>query len=409
MKILLINKFHFLRGGAERVYLETKEILESNGHEVVCFSMKDNRNLPSNQEKYFVENVDFSNTKNWFKKSLRFLYYPKAGELLEQLIVKEKPDVAHIHNYNHQLTFSILKPLKKHKIPIVQTLHDYQLISPNYSLYSHNKIDECAYKRKYYKCVYKKSVRGKFLPSLLAALEMYLQLIFKFHKKIDLFVSPSKFLREKVRDWGFDVPIRVVPNFVDLEKLKPTHEPGDYVLFLGRLSQEKGVMTLVKAARKLPEIKVKIVGSGPQEGKIAHYIKKKQVKNVELLGRKEGDEVFELIKGCRFMVVPSEWYENYPMSVLESLALGKPVLASKLGGLQEMIMENRTGWFFEAGNVYDLRKKIKMHFPDLRTIEQLGKSGRKFVEQNNSSQMYYDRLMKCYYQVLPEEKQLSLG
>lgn len=135
MKILLVNKFHYMRGGAERVYFETKNILEKQGHQVVCFSMLDDKNVPSEQSKYFVENTDFGDMDNWFKKALRYIYYPEAAQKIEALIESEKPDIAHLHNISHYLTASILKPLRDHKIPVVQTLHDYQIICPNYHLF----------------------------------------------------------------------------------------------------------------------------------------------------------------------------------------------------------------------------------------------------------------------------------
>jgi len=410
MRVLLINKFHYLKGGSERVYFDTKKVLEQNGHEVVCFSMNDERNLPSAQAEYFVDNVDFGASGDWWNKVKRYFYYPEAARKLEQLIVKEKPDVAHLHNIYHQLTPSILKPLRKHNIPVVMTLHDYQLICPNYQLFRRGRVCEHCRKHRYYHCALHGCVQNSFLPSVLAGLELFFNWVFSFYVRgVDLFISPSVFLKEKFVNWGVKKRIEVINNFVDLEKFQANFSVGAYLVCVGRLSREKGIMTLLRAIRKLPQIRLKLVGDGPMKEIIKNYISKKQVRNVEFVGKKSGAELFDLIRGSSFVVVPSEWYENYPMVVLEAMALGKPVLASNLGGLKEMVEENKTGWFFEAGNIKDLRLKIKNHFNDIETIERLGRNARQAVEQKNCSKVYYEKLIGCYNTVLPEEKKIGLG
>jgi len=401
MKILLVNKFHYLKGGSERVYFDTKELLEKNGHQVVCFSMKDERNVASPQEKYFVPNVDFNSRWNWFGKAARYIYFPRAAKNLEKLIIDEKPDLAHLHNISHQLTASILKPLKKHGIPIVQTLHDYQLICPNYRLFTKGRVCERCKKHKYYNCVFNKCVQNSFWPSVLAAMELKAQWLFGFYRqKVDLFISPSDFLKTKLRQWGVDQPIEVVNNFVDLEKFKPEFNPGDYIVCVSRLSNEKGIMTLLRAMRKISQIKLKLIGDGPQKKLIENFIARKQIKNVEYLGAKYDQELFACIKNARFVVMPSEWYENYPMLAIEAMALGKPVLAANLGGLNEMIADGVNGWHFEAGNLKDLRAKISQHFNETDSLEQLGRNARQAVEHKNCSSEYYQRLMRCYEGVL---------
>ncbi|NQT49952.1 glycosyltransferase family 4 protein [Candidatus Kuenenbacteria bacterium] len=410
MKILLVNKFHYQKGGSERVYFDTKEILEKNGHEVICFSMKDERNRACAQDYFFVPNVDFQSRKNWFLKAMRFIYFSKAAENLEKLIVQEKPDVAHLHNISHQLTPAILKPLKEHKVPVVQTLHDYQLICPNYRLFTKGKVCERCRKHKYYNCVFNKCVQNSFAASLLSALELKFQWLFRFYKqKVDLFISPSEFLKERVQDWGIKKQIKVVNNFIDVDKFKPNYELGDYVVCVSRLSREKGIFTLLKAIRKLPEIKLKLIGTGPQKEKVEDYIKKKQIKNVEYLGAKYDPEHFEIIKNSRFFIMPSEWHENYPLLVLEAMALGKPVLAAKLGGLTEMITENHNGWFFQPGKIKDLREKIKQHYSEIENIEKMGKNARATVEQNNCSKEHYEKLMRCYRSVVKDDSGAELG
>jgi glycosyltransferase involved in cell wall biosynthesis len=408
MKVLLVNKFHYIKSGSERVYFDTKKVLEEKGHEVVCFSMQDERNLPSDQSEFFVPNVDFSNTKGWFKKSLRFLYYPEAARRLEKLIEQEKPDIAHLHNIYHQLTYSILKPLRKHKIPVVHTLHDYQVIAPNYHLYSHGSIDEICKKRKYYRCVFRKCVRASFLPSLLATLEAYLNWFMGFAKKVDLYISPSNFLITKFREWGFKPEMKVINNFVHCDEFVPEYTPGDYLLYFGRISKEKGIMTLIRAVKKLPDVKLKIVGLGPQKEMIESYLKKKQIKNVEVLGPRYSDDLFNIVKKARMIVSPSRWFENYPMSILEAMALGKPILASDIGGQTEMVTKGYNGWLVKPSSIVELREQIRKVYNDVHLIEQYGRNARRTIEQKNCAEVYARQIIETYNQVLGK-KNLDLG
>lgn len=409
MKILLINKFHYLKGGSEKVYFSTKDLLEKNGHQVICFSMKDKRNVASDQEKYFVPNVDFGSTRHWFKKSLRYLYYPEAARRLEALIEAEKPDIAHLHNISHQLSPSILKPLRAHGIPIVQTLHDYQLICPNYHLYTHGEPCERCKKHKYYNAVLNNCIHCSRPKSALAALELYLQWICGFYRKnVDLFVSPSMFLKKTLEAWGVKEKIVVLNNFLELEKFEPNYIPGDYAVCVSRLSPEKGIMTLLKAFRKLPEKKLVLVGDGPWKSEVEDYIRRKQLKNVKAVGAKYDRELLDLVRNSRFSIVPSEWHENYPMVALESMALGKPVLSSELGGLPEIVKPGATGWRFAARDIKGLRNKINEAWNDPE-LERLGKNGRAFVEKNNSEEKYYRSLMEIYESAFPKEKTTNLG
>lgn len=410
MKILLVNKFHYLKGGSEKVYFDTKELLEKNGHTVVCFSMEHEKNEACADDQYFVSSVDYSTHDNWFSKAKRFIYNKEATEKLEILLEQEKPDIAHLHNISHQLTPSILKPLKKRGIPIVQTLHDYQVICPNYRLYTEGEVCERCKKHKYYNCVIHKCVQNSAAASTLAALELKLQWLFRFYKeKVDLFISPSAFLKNKLAEWGVTRPVEVVPNFVDTEKMQPAYMPGNYLICVSRLSEEKGVLTLLEAMQKLPDVQLKLVGDGPQKDNVEKFVKQRKLVNVQYLGEKRGLELQYLIRGARFLVLPSEWYENYPMVAIEAMALGKPILAANIGGLPEIVVENVAGWLFHSGSAKDLREKIQTHFGDIETIERLGRQARARVEQINCSKAHYEKLIACYNKVLPEDKIVGLG
>lgn len=216
MKILLINKYHYLRGGAERTYFDTAEILKAHGHEIAFFSMKHPANEPTVWDKFFVDNIDYREKGNGFWKKivsvLRIWYNFQAAKNLEALLKKFKPDVAHLHNIYHQLSPSIINVLKKHHIPMVMTLHDYKLICPNYNLLVSGKIWEKSRPNKYYLCVKDKCVQDSYAKSLVCTIEAYFHRLMRIYSKVNLFISPSKFLISKFQEFDFKKEIVYLPN-----------------------------------------------------------------------------------------------------------------------------------------------------------------------------------------------------
>jgi glycosyltransferase involved in cell wall biosynthesis len=403
MKILQVSKYFYVKGGSERVFFDTIRILEEHGHEVVTFSMKDDKNFPSAYSDYFIDNIDFTKSDGLagaLKKAGHFLYSFGAREKLEELIKKERPDVAHLHNFTHQLTISILGVFKKYKIPVVQTLHDYQLVCPNYRMFTEAEVCERCRPRKFYNAILHRCVGDSYLKSALSCVDLYFQRLFKlYEERVDAFIAPSAFLQKKMQEWGVKKSIHHIPYSVNIEQYKPIYEPGTYLLYVGRLSDEKGIETLIRAMRELPALNLKIVGSGPMKPRLVNFVNKKQIANVEFLGYRQGQALEDIIRYSRFVVVPSEWYENYPMALLEAMAMGKPIIGSQIGGIPEMIDEEKTGWLFAPRDVADLREKIKVAAADDATLFEYGKNARQRVEQINCSSKYYDTLMKIYKRI----------
>lgn len=400
MKVLQVNKFFYIKGGSERVFFDTIRILEEHGHDVSTFSMADENNFPSHFSNFFIDKIDFAEKSSLLasiKKAGHFLYSLEARNKVEALIKQEQPDVAHLHNFTHQLTVSTLSAFKKNKIPVVQTLHDYQLVCPNYRMFTGGQVCERCKKRKFYNAVLHKCVGNSLLKSTLSALDLSCQRLFRlYEEKIDAFIAPSLFLKNKMLEWGIKKSIFHVPYSVNLEKCAPNFEPGDYLLFIGRLSEEKGLLTLLKAMRELPDVALKIVGNGPMRSSLANYTMKKNIKNVEFLGSRNGSALEDIIRHAKFVVVPSEWYENYPMAILESMAMAKPVLGAAIGGIPEMVESGKTGWLFEPLNVEDLISKIQKVVGNENWIRECGINARKTVEQKNCSSAYYESLMDVY-------------
>jgi glycosyltransferase involved in cell wall biosynthesis len=407
MKILNVNKYYYLKGGAEKVYFDTAKLLEEHGHEVIPFSMKDKKNVHSIYEDYFIENVDFFNDKNKVVDKIRnighLFYSTDAKNMADKIVKATSPDLVHLHNIYHQMSPSFLSILKKkYKLPIVMTAHDYKLICPNYSLLSHGKICEKCFKHKYYNASLSFCHKGSFLSSSILALEQSFHKVFKFYERnIDLLICPSDFIKNKFQDWGLKIKMEVIPNFVDLERFKYSDDDGDYLLYYGRLSEEKGIKVLLEAMKNLDKnIKLKILGTGHLSENLLQWTRQNQLENqVEFLGFKENQELLDLIQGARIVILPSVGYENCPLTILEAFASGRAVIASNIGGMVELLEKNKNterGLLFQVGNAKDLATKISEIYFDKNRLRKMGESGRKYVEKYHSADYYYEQIMGIY-------------
>lgn len=360
MRILLINRNHFIAGGADRVYLNTGKLLEENGHEVAYFSTVNDNNLKSSFDKYYVNQTNtrtgsiFSKIKNVKK----YLYNDQASTNIEQLIKDFKPDVAHIHLFYGVLTSSILKTLKDNKIPIVATIHDYRLLCPvNAMLDKDGQICEKCKNDKFYNCIQKKCSEGNLLQSTVVTAEAYLRKhFFDPLVYVNQFIFVSQFSRNKhiSFDFRYQNKSTMIYNFSDFTE-NYTSIKGDYLFYYGRLSKEKGILNLVNAVKKTNS-KLIIAGEGPQKEEILKSIV--NFPAVKFVGFQSGETLQNFIKNASFVVVPSEWYENNPMTIVEAFLLKKPVIGSNIGGIPELVTA-KTGYIFESRKELSLIEAIK--------------------------------------------------
>jgi len=401
MKILQVNKFYFPKAGTERYVFELTKLLENKGHEVIPFAMKDKRNLKNYFNKYFVSNVDLSKPKirpSGFKNISRIIYSQEAKKKIEKLVKKTKPDIAHVHNIYHQISPSILSVFKKYNIPVVQTLHDFKLICPNYKLFSKGTVCERCKKHKYYNAISQKCSKNSILSGCVLALEMYIHKMLKIYEKnVDIFICPSQFVKNKMIEWGIDnKKLIVIPHFVSLSKFEPNYENQGYVLYFGRLVEEKGVDILIKAMKELPRLKLKIVGKGPEKKTLESRILNLGLKNIEFLGYKAGNGLRDLVRNSMFVVCSSISYETFGLVVTEANALGKPVIASNAGALPELIEDRKTGLLFSPGSTEELAKNIKYLIARPDEIREMGKLARRKVEKEFNSELHYQKLIEVY-------------
>lgn len=417
MRILLINNFHYLRGGAERSYFDTAEILKEKGHQVAFFSTANDQNYPTDWSKYFVSYHDLEGEHNWKDKLrivVKFFYNREAKKKLRELLKDFQPQVAHLHNIYHHLSPSVIGELKKQGIPVVMTLHDYKLICPNYNLFAHGQIWEESKKRKYYRCVRDKCVKNSYAKSLVCTLEAYFHEWWGIYKSVDGFISPSRFLIDKFREFSFNEKIYHLPNpILGKEGISAKKEKGEgkqkYILYFGRLSEEKGIMDLVDAYEKMinrsasskSDIYLKIVGDGPQKEQLEREVSRKGLQEkVELAGSKEWSELKKIISGAEVVVFPSGWYENYPYSVLEAQSLGVPVIGADIGGVSEMIQDSYNGFLYESGATEQLSRLMEkaIHYPVF--LSQMGEDAAHMVKRRNDQGEYYRGLLDIYNKVI---------
>lgn len=404
MKILLVNKFLYPKGGDAICSLNTGELLASKEHEVLFWGMKHSENPDYPYKELFVSHVDFNKPIGIFQQlnaSINILYSFGARKKIEELLKIEKLDIVHLNNFVHQISPSILDVFKKYNIPTVMTLHDYKLVCPSYSMLADRKPCEKCRNGKYFWCFLKKCTKGSYIKSLLNVVEMYLHhKILHIYDKINVFISPSMFLKKKLKEMGFKKEIVYLPNFINAKDYLPKYSFNEKIIcYFGRLSKEKGLFILIEAIKRV-SAKLRIIGDGPIKKDLEEKVRKENLENVSFLGYKSGEELKEEVRNSMTVVLPSEWYENYPRSVIEAFALGKPVIGARIGGIPELVKDGETGITFESGNVQDLRSKIEYLINNPNKVSEMGINARKFVEENLNPEKHYERLMEIYHMAM---------
>jgi glycosyltransferase involved in cell wall biosynthesis len=400
MRILLVNKFYFPQGGADKHVLQLEDALRRRGHEVAVFAMAHPKNQGSPWAKYFVSETDFSRIRlSWAGVRVigRTFHSFEAARKMAQLLKDFRPDVVHIHNIYHQISPSILPVIRRHTIPIVMTLHDYALVSANYNLYAHGGICQHGKYGRYWEYLTHRCIKNSRAASFISMLDQWWHDRRRVYEKhISTFISPSRFLRDLVLDWKRqDLKIDVLPNFITTSPHQ-TWPKKKYVLYVGRLSGEKGVEILVRAAAESP-IPIKIVGAGPDEMKLKKLSTAVGARNIEWLGWQSGQALETLIAEAAALVVPSRWYENCPLVILEAFAKGTPVLASRIGGIPELVIDGENGWLVQPDNVSALVAGLQEIEKNSERLAQLSVGAARSAQQYQLPS-YLERLEQVYAQ-----------
>ena len=398
MKVLLINKFLYPNGGSETYIFKLGDYLKSQGHEVQYFGMEHKGRCVGNRVNAYTSDMDFHGGSKLAKLSypIKTIYSKEARVQLRRVLDDFQPDVCHLNNFNYQLTPSVILEIVKwrketgKKCKIVFTAHDYQLVCPNHMLNNPNTHKNCerCLGGHFVNCVKGKCIHGSTAKSFIGMMEATFWKWNGAYKYIDTILCCSEFMKRKMdTNPLFAAKTVAMHNFVDQVEWKEV-EKKDYVLYFGRFSEEKGIDTLIKACKELPDIPFVFAGTGPLESSM------KEIKNIKNVGFQQGETLEKLIREARFSVYPSEWYENCPFSVMESQMYGTPVLGANIGGIPELIQNGKTGELFESGNREDLKAKIQKLWNDKKLYRQYSANCKEIgfdtVEQ------YYDKIIKIY-------------
>lgn len=399
--LLSLNSYHYRRGGSDVVYLEHEEMFRSLGWATAHMSMHHPKNIDSPWSEFFVDEIEFGHDYGVLDKlamATKVIYSVEARRKLGALLDRFPASVAHAHCIYHHLSPSVFPLLRERGVPTVLTAHDLKIACPAYKMLNGDGICERCKGGNLMHVVANRCVRGSLAVSALVAVESAVSRVLGLYKNnLSKVVAPSRFYKAKLIEWGWDDDrIAYVPNYVQAERHVPNFKPGDYFIYFGRLAPEKGVATLIDAAisSKSP---LKVVGGGPLEEELK---RRAHGSTVEFMGFRSGNDLWDLVKGSRAVVLPSEWYENAPMSVLESYSLGKPVIGANIGGIPEMVVSGSTGWTFESGDKEALSACLDkvLTLSDER-MEKIGRDCRGYVESEFNSSRYRDRMLDVYRQV----------
>ena len=357
MKVLLATWSWEPVGGDWTYIQNVRTLYEKNGYEVIPFSTYQADKEKPAEGKYFVKAYDYKklNKKKGIIAGVRAaknsVVSLEAMKKIDQLLEDHEISFAHIHTIHHWLTPAIIWKLKKKNIPVIWSLHDYKLICPEATMFSNNKICEKCFGGNFYQCAVNKCKKQSFLASALASLDAYFYNWNGIYKKVDAFLCPSEFLLKKFKAFGFSNPniyltnlcydINLIDTYIqNHHKVALAEKENDFILYVGRIERNKGIHTLIDAVEGTG-IKLKIAGTGSSLEELKIMVAEKQLTNVEFLGFQKKEAVFELTMKSLFVVCPSEWYENYPYSVIETLLFSKPVVGSNIGGIPELVIDGQ--------------------------------------------------------------------
>lgn len=421
MRILLVNKFHYRKGGAETYYLTVGSELERMGHEVAYFSMRHPDNLPCRWDKYFVTQREYNNVKNPLKAArdgMALIYSPEAKRNFQALCEEFRPDVVHLNNVHRQITLSILDApyLRENKVPVFYTAHDYVTVCPGYLMLDGDGrvCDACLEDGHYRHCIERRCVKGSRAKSALAAMEASFNRAHKSNQRIDKVIAPSRFMRSKFIEGGWpEDKVVFLQNFADdaiLDRAAnagtdATDRENPYLLFFGRLSVEKGVDTLLRAfdaaLPSLPQdMRLVVVGDGPDAADLKTLASSLGcASRIEFAGYQTGGALQAYVERASLAIASSRWRENMPYSIVEAFAAGTPVVGTDIGGIPELVDEGKTGFICDPGDVQSMADAISRGvsaFLEQPAYARLQQNCRSYVMENCSREKFMSDLVNLY-------------
>jgi glycosyltransferase involved in cell wall biosynthesis len=387
MKVLLVHTHYQQLGGEYTAVAAQTALLQKQGHTIIPYIRNNNE----------IEQYGLHEKAAFFPNTV---FARKAYKEIQDLVAQERPHLAHIHNVFPTISPAVYYALKRAHIPIVQSIHNFRFLCPNGLFYTHKQICECCKYGNTLHAIRWQCYRDSYILSALYALTVGLHRYRGAFQYIDRFIVLAQFTAQKFVESGLITPdkISVLGNFLP----DPLPVPGSFekrepfILFLGRLSPEKGLETLLDAMTELPFLKLKIAGDGPEKERLQRKAVQHGMHHVEFLGLVAGEAKWDLLREAMVVVMPSAWYEHFPFAILESLAAGTPIIASDLGNLPYIVQDNKSGFLFEPGNCQDLREKLMRLVAHPEVALEMGRYGRSVVETQYSATAHYQKLMQIY-------------
>lgn len=399
MKILQINKFLKNVGGAETYMFQLSEALQNLGHEVKFWGMYDEENIVDDFNGLLAKNKDYSD-QGIIKKVgsvADTIYSTENRKRIGQVLDSFKPDLVHIHNYNFQLSPSILPEIKKHNIPIVQTIHDSQMVCPYHRLFNFQRNETCTkcVEGSFVNCIKDRCFDGSLFKSTVGAAESMLYHSLGYYDKyIDTYISPSNFLANLIKK-RINKEIQVIPNFTTIKTtLNTVGQTKEYYLYYGRISEEKGILELIEIFKKL-NLNLILIGKGALGNEVKSNIE--GIDNIEFLGPKYGEDLYSWIKNAKYVIQPSKWFENCPMTIIESFAIGVPVIGSNHSGFKDLIRHGETGFLLNFSDPEVSKKLIEI---DNISIGNLKENVKSDYNRNLSPEIHLSKIMSIYKSIL---------
>lgn len=399
MRILFVNKYLYPKGGSETHLLGLAEALGLRGHAIEFFGMEHPANVTPPDRTTTVPPTDYGQLHGWrarFEAFQAMLSSTPVYQRLREHLTVSRPDVAHLHNIYHQLSPSVLLALHGAGVPCVLTAHDYKLVCPSYSLHDGRSQCFACCGHRYWNVLRRGCSRRGVVGDLALVVEAYVHHFTRVYEQhLDAIIAPSRFVRDRLVEGGFEAKrVRVMPNAIPVAQYQPHPEPGEYLLFVGRLSYEKGLPTLLKAAKQLPDVPLWLVGEGPLRAELEQQAA--TLPNVRFMGSQPHDAVRQLLQECRALVLSSEVPENCPLSVLEAFASGKPAIATRVGGVPELFEPEPTGLTVPPGEPDALAAAMHQFWLDPELCWHCGTQARLRAELRHDLVDYVRQLEAVY-------------
>ena len=411
MRILFCNKYNHAFSGTEVYLFELMKLLREHGHEVALFSMEDSRGQGTPYDRHFVPHIDFKSKASFARKIRNVahaIYSTEARRRLRAMIREFQPDVAHIRNIYHHLSPSILWELKAQGVPVVYHLNDFKLLCPSYNLVSQGESCEKCKGGTFRHMLSEGCYRGLAEKMALVSEAYVHSWLGTYSRCVDLFLAPSEFVKEKFAEHGWERErFEVLPHFQRVHEPKPI-PPNASVLYVGRLSAEKGVGDLLRAMQTVPDLRLQIAGDGPERSALENLATSLKLQNVEFMGKVSAEKRDQLISESQFTVLPSHAYETLGKTILESYALGRAVVASDAGSRREFVQHGRTGLLYPMGGINELANAMKWMAGNPERTTAMGGNGLEFVRRHHAPELHYQRMIGLYERLMAGKRQ-SIG